>query len=103
MKKIISALLIAIFTLSLLSSFALPAFAEGSEAEVSVNESSEVVDEVSETVSEEVSEENEDGKYANTVRSLEIMGFGMFGIFLVTGIIVCVMYLLTLLKDKKNQ
>lgn len=101
MKKIISALFIAILSLSLLSFFAVPAFAEGSEAEVSVNESSEVVDEVSETVSEEISEENEDGKYANTIRSLEIMGFGMFGIFLVTAIIVCVMYLLTLFKDKK--
>ncbi len=101
MKKLISALLIAILTLSLLSSFAVPAFAEGSETEVSVNESSEVIEEVSETVSEGVSEESEDGKYANTVRSLEIMGFGMFGIFLVTGIIVCVMYLLTLFKDKK--
>ena len=101
MRKIISGLFIAILTLSLLSSFAVPAFAEGSEAEVSVNESSEVVDEMSETVSEEVSEENEDGKYANTIRSLEIMGFGMFGIFLVTAIIVCVMYLLTLFKDKK--
>ena len=99
MKKIISVLLIAIFTLSLLSSFALPAFAEGSETEVSVSESSEITDGASETVTEE----NENGKYANTVRSLEIMGFGMFGIFLVTGIIVCVMYLLTLLKDKKNQ
>lgn len=101
MKKIISALLIAILTLSLLSSFAVPAFAEDSETEVSVNESSEVIEEVSETVSEDVSENNEDGKYANTIRSLEIMGFGMFGIFLVTAIIVCVMYLLTLLKDKK--
>ena len=99
MKKIISALLIAIFTLSLLSSFALPVFAEGSETEVSVSESSEITDGASETVTEE----NEDGKYANTIRSLEIMGFGMFGIFLVTGIIVCVMYLLTLLKDKKIQ
>lgn len=101
MKKIISALFIAILTFSLLSSFAVPAFAEGGEAEVSVNESSEVVVEVSETVSEDVSENNEDGKYANTIRSLEIMGFGMFGIFLVTAIIVCVMYLLTLFKDKK--
>ncbi|MBR2914319.1 MAG: hypothetical protein IKC06_00725 [Clostridia bacterium] len=101
MKKIFSALLITILTLSLLSSFAVPVFAEGSETEVSVNESSEVIEEVSETVSEDVSENNEDGKYANTIRSLEIMGFGMFGIFLVTAIIVCVMYLLTLLKDKK--
>lgn len=101
MKKIVSALLITILTLSLLSSFAVPVFAEGCETEVSVNESSEVIEEVSETVSEDVSENNEDGKYANTIRSLEIMGFGMFGIFLVTAIIVCVMYLLTLLKDKK--
>lgn len=101
MKKIISALLIAVLTLSVFSVFAVSAFAEGSETEVSVNESSEIVEEVFETVSEEVSEENEDGKYANTIRSLEIMGFGMFGIFLVTCIIVCVMYLLTLLKDKK--
>ncbi len=101
MKKIISALLIAILTLSVVSAFAIPAFAEAGDSEVSVNESSEVIEEVSETVSEDVSEESEDGKYANTVRSLEIMGFGMFGIFLVTGIIVCVMYLLTLFKDKK--
>ena len=101
MKKIISALLIALLTLSVFSVFSVSAFAEGSESEVSVNESSEVIEEVSETVSEDVSENNEDGKYANTIRSLEIMGFGMFGIFLVTGIIVCVMYLLTLFKDKK--
>ena len=102
MKKIISALLIALLTLSVFSVFSVSAFAEGSESEVSVNESSETSEEASEAVSDDLTEENQNGKYANTVRSLEIMGFGMFGIFLVTGIIVCVMYLLTLFKDKKD-
>ena len=104
MKKIISVLLITIFLFSILTAVNVPVFAEGS-ADVSVNEESGVlVDESNGTdvsVNDNGAEEN--GKFDNTLQSLAIMGFGMLGIFIVTGIIVCVMYLLTLLKDKKNQ
>ena len=104
MKKIISVLLITVFLFSILTAVNIPVFAEGS-ADVSVNEESDVW--VDENNSTEVSDESEDDdknddKFANTKQSLLIMGFGMVGIFLVTAIIVCFMYLLTLFKDKKE-
>lgn len=103
MKKIISVLLITVFLFSILTAINVPVFAEGS-ADVSVNEESDVL--VDENNSEDVSvnEENDEekGKFDNTMQSLTIMGFGMVGIFLVTAIIVCFMYLLTLFKDKKD-
>ncbi len=97
MKKLFSILLIAVLMLSFVTSTAISVFAEESaEAEVSVTE---------ESVAEESKEvtESKNGKFDMTLQSLTIMGFGMVGIFIVTAIIVCFMYLLCLLKDKKEQ
>lgn len=99
MKKILSVLLIAVFMLSFVSlNTGLMAFAEDGAEEVSVTDAS--VD-VSDEESTEVAEK-EDGSFTMTIESLKIMGFGMLGIFIVTGILVCVMYLLSLIKDKQK-
>lgn len=99
MKKILSVLLVAVFMFLFVSlNTGVIAFAEESDIEVSVNDTS--VD-VSNEESTEVAEK-EDGSFAMTIESLKIMGFGMLGIFIVTGILVCVMYLLSLIKDKQK-
>ena len=99
MKKIISVLLIAVFMLSFVSvNTGINAFAEESSVEVSVTDTSA---QVSDEESTEIAEK-EDGSFAMTMESLKIMGFGMLGIFIVTGILVCVMYLLSLIKDKQK-
>ncbi len=99
MKKIISVLLIAVFMLSFLSFYTcVNAFAEESAEGVSASDISE---QVSDEESTEVTEKK-DGSFDMTMESLKIMGFGMLGIFIVTGILVCVMYLLSLIKDKQK-
>lgn len=104
MKKIISVLLIAVFMLSFVSlNTGLIAFAEDGADEVSVVDDSTV--NTSADSSDEASKdivEKEDGSFTMTIESLKIMGFGMLGIFIVTGILVCVMYLLSLIKDKQK-
>lgn len=100
MKKLLSLLLVAVLMLSFVTVTGVSVFAEESaEAEVSAVEGS--VADVSEK-DDEVTE-SKDGKFDMTMQSLTIMGFGMVGIFVVTAIIVCFMYLLCLLKDKKEQ
>lgn len=100
MKKLLSLLLVAVLMLSFVTVTGVSVFAEESaEAEVSAAEGS--VADVSEK-DDEVTE-SKDGKFDMTMQSLTIMGFGMVGIFVVTAIIVCFMYLLCLLKDKKEQ
>ena len=103
MKKLFSVLLVAVLMLSFVTaSLSFSVFAEGSDdVEASVTEESAN----DESVTEESNEvtESKDGKFDMTLQSLTIMGFGMVGIFVVTVIIVCFMYLLCLLKDKKEQ
>lgn len=90
MKRIFFIIIVSVLMLS----FGVSAFAnEASEAEVSI---------VEESVTEESTQTN-DGKFDMTVQSITIMAFGMVGIFVVTAIIVCFMYLLCLLKDKKQD
>ncbi len=97
MKKILSVLLVAVFMFLFVSlNTGVIAFAEESDIEVSVNDTSVDVS------NEESSEIAENGSFAMTIESLKIMGFGMLGIFIVTGILVCVMYLLSLIKDKQK-
>ena len=90
MKRIFFIIIVSVLMLS----FGVSAFAnEASEAEVSI---------VEESITEESTQTN-DGKFDMTVQSITIMAFGMVGIFVVTAIIVCFMYLLCLLKDKKQD
>lgn len=98
MKKILSVLLVAVFMLSFVPlNTTINVFAESTEnisvADTSVDASGGESTEVA---------EKEDGSFAMTIESLKIMGFGMLGIFIVTGILVCVMYLLSLIKDKQK-
>lgn len=99
MKKILSALLITVIMFSFVSlNTGIIAFAEEVSDEISVTDTSvEASDEASADV-----EEKEDGSFSMTIDSLKIMGFGMLGIFIVTGILVCSMYLLSLVKDKQK-
>ncbi len=107
MKKILSILLIAVIMVSLLC---VSAYADDESAladtsnETSVANTSnvnEVSDTVSDTVSENASDVSNEETGSMFSQSIEIMLFGMIGIFAVTAILVLSMYLLTLIKDKK--
>lgn len=93
MKKILSILLVAVIMLSFITvSTGLAVSAEGAEDEIPVTD----------TVSEDETSpaETDEDSYAMTFEALKIMGFGMLGIFIVTGILVIIMYLLCLIKEK---
>lgn len=99
MKKLFSILLVAVLMLSFVTATGVSVFAEESaENEVSVVDKS-----VADVSAEDEKVTENKGKFDMTIQSLTIMAFGMVGIFVVTAIIVCFMYLLCLLKDKKEQ